>query len=217
MKTLATRRDRRGVEQRQELRAAVAAADADDAGDGRIGERLLQVRGPQRRLPGQVAAGLGEHALVDRQLEAERLELDGAAADRLFGARAGRRHDRQAIAGPQCARTPRPDGATALPRPVPARFTATAASPRPPSGARAVPARPAGPGSASAGARPRKRAFGRRIRAIASSTRLANPMSLSASRITRLERPHLLVVVAVADQQAVAAGAQARTTVSSIV
>ena len=48
---LGRRGDGVGVEQRQDLGAAVAAADADDAGDVGVGERLLQVRGAQRRLP----------------------------------------------------------------------------------------------------------------------------------------------------------------------
>ena len=200
---LGRRRDRGGIEQRQDLGAAVAAAGADDAGDGGIRERLLEVRGTQRGVAGEVAAGLRPHAIVHRDLEALALELEHAASERpprahgLAGAtmairspgRSARRLEQSRPAGRPAHSHCRISSATS--------WCSNGASASSRSGSMRRPA---------AAQEPRLRPAHPRHGVLDA---LGEPHVALGLADDRFERADLLVVVAVADEEAVAAGAQA--------
>src|SRR5690348_3738777 len=68
------------VEERQQLRTAVAAADADHAGDRSIGPGLAQRGRADAGIAGDVPAA-GEDAVVVHRLEPERSDLVDAAIE----------------------------------------------------------------------------------------------------------------------------------------
>ena len=103
MNTFGCRRIDVGVEQRQQLHAAVAAARGDERRDRRIGPGLHQIaaRAAPRRRRVVVAR---EHALVVDRLEAELPQLGDAGVELVARERAGGRDDGDAVAGAQRAR-----------------------------------------------------------------------------------------------------------------
>ena len=100
---LARRQHGFGIEMRQQLRAAVAAADGDERGDARIAPRLEDC--PHARLDGAShERRLGEDRVVVDGLEPEPGELRHAGLDFRRRERAGRRHQCHPIAGLEPAR-----------------------------------------------------------------------------------------------------------------
>ena len=182
------------VEQRQHLRAAVAAADADDAGDRRIAPRRVNGRRPHLRRAGDVALR-ARTPIRRRPARIRAAESRRCRVELLAGERAGGRDDGEAIAWRERARL----AASQEPRHlvgdramlVAAEHLRAARGPRAARGATAA---------------ARNRSFARRWRFSASSTRVSGSRSSSTAWIERLERRGLRVVVAAADQHAVAAG-----------
>src|SRR5262249_43030991 len=91
------------VEQGQNLRAAVAAADADHAGDRWIVPRGVNGPGAHLRRAGHVALAL-EHRFVVHRLEPQIPDFIDAAIEFLAIERAGRSDDGEAIAEVERAR-----------------------------------------------------------------------------------------------------------------
>ena len=91
------------VQKRQELRAAVAAAHRHERRNRRIVPRVVDGRGAHGGLAGDVALSRKDALVVDR-FEAKAFELDDPGVELFSFERAGRRHQRDAIARPQPAR-----------------------------------------------------------------------------------------------------------------
>ena len=90
-----------GIEQRQQLRAAVAAAHRDQRRDRRIVPRIVERRGTHGGLPCNVSPARKNALVVDR-FEAETSELGDAGVELLPLERAGRAR-RSAMRSPGAA------------------------------------------------------------------------------------------------------------------
>ena len=101
MKILRACAHQRGVEQRQELGAAVAAADGDDGANRRIAPRIVD-DAPRacRGSPATNALPLEDALVVDR-LEAEAAQLRDARVEFVALERARGRHERDPVARSQ--------------------------------------------------------------------------------------------------------------------
>ncbi len=93
----------RGVQPRQHLNAAVAAADSHDRVHRIIAERGANRRGPRLGCAGDEAVAV-EHRRLEDRLEAETPEFGDAGFELLAGERARRGHDGDAVAGAKRAR-----------------------------------------------------------------------------------------------------------------
>src|SRR5439155_6151136 len=91
------------IEKRQHLDAAVAAAHADESGNGWVAPGGVNRRGTKLGRSGHVPAPLEDRVVVDR-LEAEAAQLGEAAVEVVAIERAGRRDDGEAVARFQGAR-----------------------------------------------------------------------------------------------------------------
>ena len=181
------------IEQRQHLRAAVAAAHADEAGNRRIAPGVVNRGGADRRRSGDVALAREDGVVEDRH-EAEAADFVDAAVELLAGERAGGSDDGEAIAWRERARLEHH-------RKRAISSAIARCSSRPSASRSARPA--AGRAATGDGEEPLLRAPLPLERVLDAGER----QPILFDRVDeRLERGRLRVVIAAADQDAVAAG-----------
>ena len=99
MNGLQARRASFAIEQRQQLRAAVAAADADEPGDRRIAPAPTESR-PRARRPSRRRSRCRANTESSYTgSNPSRADLGDAAVELVAGERAGGSDDREAVAG----------------------------------------------------------------------------------------------------------------------
>ena len=117
-----------GIEQWQQLHAAVAAARGDDSPDVRIRPRLHQVARAQLRPTGEIVVAREDGVGVDG-IESELTKLVHAGVELLAGERTGRRNDGDPIARAQGGRLTKQSGPFPRQRPGAPRGRAAFAEP----------------------------------------------------------------------------------------